>query len=161
MSEKCHEADTGTHPSCLYALEGISIAPQLALAATANYVRGRDLEAPRRSERAKELNQIALLLAGQARRLLFFGRLTRATSRRSVCVHRQRELKHGAVGHGCRGPQPAAMGLHDRAADRKSHTHAAGFGGEEGVEQPVHILGGDPDAAIRHTDERLAWFVLS
>jgi hypothetical protein len=65
MSEKCPEADTGTHPSCLYALEGISIAPQLALAATANYVRGRNLEAPRRSERAKELNQIALLLAGQ------------------------------------------------------------------------------------------------
>src|SRR5260370_10108358 len=30
-----------------------------------NYVRGGDLEAPRRSERAKELNQIALLLAGQ------------------------------------------------------------------------------------------------
>src|ERR1700687_2284325 len=83
------------------------------------------------------------------------------TSRRSVCVHRQRELKHGAVGHGCRGPQPAAMGLHDRAADRKSHTHAAGFGGEEGDEQPVHILGGDPDAAIRHTDERLAWLVLA
>src|SRR5260370_35780371 len=65
MSEKCPEADTGTHPSCLYALEGISIAPQLALAATANYVRGRDLEAPRRAERAKDFNQIALLLAGQ------------------------------------------------------------------------------------------------
>src|ERR1700720_429173 len=59
------EADTGTHPSRLYALEGISIAPQLALAATADVVRGRDLEAPRRSERAKELNQIPLLLAGQ------------------------------------------------------------------------------------------------
>src|SRR6266481_6822010 len=65
MAEKCPEADTGTHPSCLYALEGISIAPQLALAATADVVRGRDLEAPRRSERAKELNQISLLLAGQ------------------------------------------------------------------------------------------------
>src|SRR5260370_1938229 len=65
MSEKCPEADTGTHPSCLYDLEGISSAPQVARGATANYVRGRDLEAPRRSERAKELNQIALLLAGQ------------------------------------------------------------------------------------------------
>src|SRR5260370_8529780 len=65
MSEKCPEADTGTHPSRLHALEGISIAPQLALAATADVVRGRDLEAPRRSEREKERNQIPLLLAGQ------------------------------------------------------------------------------------------------
>jgi len=29
--------------------------------------------------------------------------------------------------------------------------HAAGFGGEEGVEQTVRILGGDPDAAIRYS----------
>jgi hypothetical protein len=64
MSKKCPEADTGTHPSCLYALEDITIAPQLTLAATADVVRGRDIEAPRRSERAKELNQIPLLLAG-------------------------------------------------------------------------------------------------
>src|ERR1700724_1644418 len=65
MSEKCPEADTGTHPSCLYALEGISIAPQLVLAAAADVVRGRDVEAPRRSEGAKERDQIALLLGGQ------------------------------------------------------------------------------------------------
>jgi len=39
--------------------------------------------------------------------------------------------------------------------DRESHTHAAGFGGEEGGEQPVRILGGDPDAAIRHTYQPL------
>jgi hypothetical protein len=41
--------------------------------------------------------------------------------------------------------------FNDRTADRESHTHAAGFGGEEGIEQPVRILGGDPDAAIGHT----------
>ena len=45
-------------------VEGITIAPQLALAATADVVRGRDLEVPLRSERAKEFNQVALLLAG-------------------------------------------------------------------------------------------------
>ena len=53
------------------------------------------------------------------------GRLTDATSRRTVCVHRQSELKHGAVGHGCRGPQPATVGFHDRTADRQPHAHAA------------------------------------
>jgi hypothetical protein len=51
------------HPSCLWALEGITIAPQLA--ATADALRGRDVEAARRSEGAKERDQIALLLAGQ------------------------------------------------------------------------------------------------
>src|SRR6202790_1269912 len=65
MSEKCPGADTGAPPSCLYALEGISIAPQLVLAATADVVRGRNVEAPRRSEGAKERDQIALLVLGQ------------------------------------------------------------------------------------------------
>src|ERR1700676_5489678 len=31
----------------------------------------------------------------------------------SICVHRQGELKRGAVGYVCRGPQPAAMGFYD------------------------------------------------
>ena len=53
------------------------------------------------------------------------------------------------MGYVCHGPQPAIVGFHDRTADRESHTHAAGFGGEEGIEQPVLILGGNPDAAIR------------
>ena len=35
------------------------------------------------------------------------------------------------------------MNLDYRTADGKSHTHAAGFGGEKGVEQPARILGGD------------------
>ncbi len=43
------------------------------------------------------------------------------------------ELKRGA-GVGFRGRQPAIVGFHDRTADRESHAHAAGFGGEEGVE---------------------------
>jgi hypothetical protein len=58
-------------------------------------------------------------------------------------------------------PQPAPVGIDDRPADRQPHTHAAGFGGEEGVEQPVRILGGDPDAAIRHTYEHLVWAKVS
>jgi hypothetical protein len=43
----------------------------------------------------------------------FFGRLRVTISRRSACVHRQGELKCGAVGHGCRGPQPATVGFND------------------------------------------------
>src|ERR1700730_15013959 len=57
-------------------------------------------------------------------------------------------------------PQPAPVGIDDQTADRESHTHAAGFGGEEGGEQPVRILGGDPDAAIRHTYQHLLCLVL-
>jgi hypothetical protein len=71
------------------------------------------------------------------------------------------KLKRGTVGYICRGPQPAAVGFYYRTADRESRAHAAGFGGEEGVEQPVGILGGDPDAAIRHTYVHLVRLVLA
>src|SRR6202022_2625069 len=73
----------------------------------------------------------------------------------------QGELKNGTVGYACRGPQPATVGFNDRTADRQPHAHAAGFGGEEGAEQPVHILGGDSDAAIRHTYQRLLFFCMA
>jgi hypothetical protein len=75
----------------------------------------------------------------------------RASSRRGICVYRQSELKRGAEGRVRRGPQPAIVRFDDGAADREAHTHAARFSGEEGVEKPVRILGGDPDAAIRHS----------
>src|SRR3982074_476034 len=58
-------------------------------------------------------------------------------------------------------PPPAPGGIDDPPADRESHTHAAGFGGEEGGEQLVRILGGDPDAAIRHTYQHLLCLVLT
>src|SRR6266403_2699253 len=89
------------------------------------------------------------------------GRLTGVTSRRTVCIHWQGKLKRGTVGYVCRGPQPAIVSFHDRTADRESHTHAAGFGSEEGIEQSVRILGRDPDAAIRHTYEHLLCLVLT
>src|SRR5260370_37712873 len=54
-----------------------------------------------------------------------------AISRRSVCVHRQGELKRGTVGYVCRGPQPATVSFDDRAAERESHAHATGFSGED------------------------------
>src|SRR6266850_6653757 len=84
-----------------------------------------------------------------------------AISRCGVCVHRQGELKRGTVGYVCRGPQPATVSFNDRTADREAHTHAAGFGGEEGVEQSVRVLGGDSDAAIRHTYKHLLFLVVA
>src|ERR1700680_2045902 len=81
--------------------------------------------------------------------------------RRSVCAHREGELKRTSVGCVCRGPQPATVGFHDRTADRESHTHAVGFGGEEGVEQLVRILGGYTASAIRHTYEHMTRLVLA
>src|SRR6266851_5679975 len=64
------EASTSSpgNSSRLYALECITIERlTLALVATAAVGRDRDVEAPRRSEGAKERDQIALLLAGQFR----------------------------------------------------------------------------------------------
>ena len=40
------------------------------------------------------------------------------------------------------------MSLDDRTADRQAHAHAAGFGGEEGIEEPIPVPGGDADAAV-------------
>src|ERR1700719_3447175 len=85
----------------------------------------------------------------------------RQSYRNGGSVSGDRKLKESTprLAHG--RPQPAPVGIDDRPADRKSHTHAAGFGGEEGGEQPVRILGGDPDAAIRYTYEHLFGLVLA
>jgi hypothetical protein len=48
----------------------------------------------------------------------------------------------------------------DRTADRESHAHAAGFGGEKGVEQLVRVFGGDPDTTVLHSYQYLTCFML-
>jgi len=58
------------------------------------------------------------------------------------------------------GRDPSPMCLDDRAADRQPHAYAAGFGSEEGIEQLVRVLGGDPDTAVRHCNHHLICFVL-
>src|SRR3977135_3814336 len=73
---------------------------------------------------------------------------------------RQGEPKDSSLGSVPRRPYPSPMCLDDRAADRQSHAHAAGFGSEEGVEQPVRVLGGNPDTAVFHCYQNLACFVL-
>src|SRR5271154_1319586 len=74
---------------------------------------------------------------------------------------RQGELKYDAMGKVCRCPQPPTVGFYDRTADRESHAHAGGFGGEESVEQPVRSLGGESDAAICDTCKHLLLLVLA
>src|SRR5258706_15910438 len=166
MSEKCPEADTGTHPSCLYALEGISIAPQLALAATANYVRGRDLEAPRRSEGAKERDQIALLLAGQFRAEHQIEELNRIIERQQApVVQVGRLILDAAQREGLDGS--VAGGIH--VVDRHRLEEALGL---EIVHQVVGVVGrGVAGAALALAEKdllaaqlgggSLAWIELS
>src|ERR1700688_152149 len=83
-----------------------------------------------------------------------------ASSRRRIYVGWQGKLKRGAMGYVCRGPQPALVGFDDRTADREAHTHPAGFGGEEGSEQPIRVLGGDSDTAVLHRHLNLVCFVV-
>jgi hypothetical protein len=40
-----------------------------------------------------------------------------------------------------RGPHLSFMRLDNRATNRQSHAHTVGLGGEEGVEEPVHMKG--------------------
>src|ERR1700754_1682365 len=68
-------------------------------------------------------------------------------------MYGQDELKRRAAAFIPGSRQASAMSFHDRTTDREPHTKAAGLGGEEGVEQPVCILGGDPDAAIGNAQQ--------
>src|SRR5438552_3691535 len=52
-----------------------------------------------------------------------------------LAANRQRELKQRAGWHVGRRPQPPAMGLDDRAADRQPHAEALGLGRIEGIEE--------------------------
>src|SRR5260370_7670927 len=76
-----------------------------------------------------------------------------ARSRGFLLMRGQDELKCGTGPLIAGSRQSSPVSFHDRTADRESHPHAAGFGGEEGIEQPVRILGGNPDAAIRQTSK--------
>src|SRR6202140_798379 len=135
MSEKCPEADTGTHPSCLYALESITITPQLALAATADVVRGRDVEALGRSEGAKERDQIALLLAGQFRAKHQIEELDRIIERQQApVVHVGRRILDAAQREGLYGSVADLI----QAVDHLRLEEALGL---EIVHQVVRVIG--------------------
>src|SRR6516165_7393971 len=69
------------------------------------------------------------------------------------------ELEYGAPRHVGRGPQSPAVGLNDRLADRKPHSHAVGLGGVKGIEQTIR--GGliEASSGIDHRHEDIAWSI--
>jgi hypothetical protein len=58
-------------------------------------------------------------------------------SRRILLMRRQGKVKCRPVKYIWLDPYPPTVSCDDRTADREPHAHATGFGGEEGVEQPV------------------------
>ena len=78
-----------------------------------------------------------------------------------MSVRGQGELKRRARPDVAGSRKSSPVRFDDRTADRESHAHAAGLGSEEGVEQLVGVLGGDPDTAVRHRYQHLICFVLS
>src|SRR5712671_4447246 len=62
--------------------------------------------------------------------------------------NRERERRSRAAIARC--PQTAAMKLHNRATDRKAHSHAAALGRVECVEQPVVVTGIEPGSCVTH-----------
>src|ERR1700730_5002828 len=84
-----------------------------------------------------------------------------AQSRRILPMQRQDELKRRTAPLVAGNRQPSLVSFHDRTANRESHAHAAGFGGEEGAEHAVRILAGDPDAAIRDSQKHPTLVVLA
>src|SRR5690606_32468721 len=71
-------------------------------------------------------------------------------TRRGKC--RQNELHNRPARWVGAGPQAAAVGIDDRAADRQPHAHAGGLGGVERSEQQVGMVFGEswPPVAHRH-----------
>src|SRR6266849_2399871 len=80
------------------------------------------------------------------------GRLTSAASRRSVCDRRQGELKAGAAGHVCAGPQASVMRFDNRPADRQPKPQTARFRGVESLEHAVKIRRCEAWTCISHLD---------
>src|SRR5258706_3923324 len=136
MSKKCPEADLGTHSSRLYALECITIERlTLALVATAAVVRDRDVEALRRSEGAKERDQIALLLGGQFRAEHQIEELNRIIERQQApVVHVGRRILDAAQREGLDGSVADLI----QAVDHLRLEEALGF---EIVHQVVGVIG--------------------
>src|SRR3954466_16007826 len=77
---------------------------------------------------------------------------SQARTRRLLCscgtsrlrtVNGQGKLKHGAFGLIRNNPQAAVMGLNDRTANRRPHSHAVCFGCVERLKYPLDIGGAD------------------
>src|SRR3954471_6372887 len=82
-------------------------------------------------------------------------------SRRLLPGWRQRERERRPWPSVGRCPYPSAVRLDDGTGDRQSHAHPVGLGGEEGIEQLMHILGIDANPIVPHLYPHLAVFVLA
>src|SRR6266481_264547 len=67
-------------------------------------------------------------------------------------VSRDRKLKESTLRLARDRPQPSAVGLDDRAADREAHAHALGLGRVEWLEQTREALRAQPRAGVPHPD---------
>src|ERR1700722_496371 len=56
----------------------------------------------------------------------------------------QGKLKNRSVWRTVRDPQTAAVGFHNRMADRQSHSNPLSFGGKKRFENLIGLLGTDP-----------------
>jgi hypothetical protein len=70
--------------------------------------------------------------------------VVRGGSRRTH--ERDGELEGRARPVVARRPQPSAVSFNDRPANRQTHPHTIGLGGEEGIEYTIKLLGGNADA---------------
>src|SRR3954453_23499218 len=82
-------------------------------------------------------------------------------SRRLLPGWRQRERERRPWPSVGRCPYPPSVRLDDGTADRQSHAHPVGLGGEEGIEQLMHILGIDANPIVLYLYQHLAVFALA
>ena len=68
---------------------------------------------------------------------------------------RQCELKRRAGTVVIGGPQPPAMSINDRTANRESHAHTTGLSGKERSEQPIYIFWINSAARILNSNQHL------
>src|SRR5438093_7000832 len=75
-------------------------------------------------------------------------------------ANRQRELKDSTVRHIRRRPEPAAVGLHNRAAYRQPHAHTVRLRCVEGLEEAVETTRIEPKARISHRHQHTVRIIL-
>ena len=73
-----------------------------------------------------------------------------------VLLWRQCKLKYCPPRLICTGPQPAAVRLDDRPADRQTHAQAGRLGGVKGLENAVRTYGVQARARVSNGNEDVA-----
>src|SRR5262249_5478394 len=79
----------------------------------------------------------------------------RSASSLPASLARKPHVEYRAMRRGGLGPQLAAVAADDQPADRQTHPHALALGGEERLEDALHMLGPDAFAGIGKCDEHV------